>query len=349
MNRRILLVALGGTIAMTGTGRGVAATMTADDILAAVPGLDRLGVDLETITFRNQPSASLSVPDLLGLYELIAPREAYGVVVTQGTDTLEETAYALDLLHDGPFALVMTGAMRNPTLAGADGPANVLAAVAVAASPDARDLGCLVVASDEIHAARRVRKTHSTSVATFASPDGGPLGYLVEGVPRFVNRPARRSRSYPPTVSPPAAVPSGTGDGTEQATLTYDRDEQVWLPRVGVYTATLGDDGALLEDFSSTLDGLVIAAFGVGHVHSAWPERLSRITARIPVVLASRTGAGPVLRSTYDYPGSELDLLRRGLIPAGFLHPYKARLLLQFLLSRGAGREQIIEAFATEG
>jgi L-asparaginase len=140
MNRRILLVALGGTIAMTGTGRGVAATMTADDILAAVPGLDRLGVDLETITFRNQPSASLSVPDLLGLYELIAPREAYGVVVTQGTDTLEETAYALDLLHDGPFALVMTGAMRNPTLAGADGPANVLAAVAVAASPDARDL-----------------------------------------------------------------------------------------------------------------------------------------------------------------------------------------------------------------
>jgi L-asparaginase len=144
----------------------------------------------------------------------------------------------------------------------------------------------------------------------------------VEGVPRFLHYPAHRTRTVRPSAGP--------------------------LPRVGLYTAVFGDDGALLPDFASTLDGLVIAAFGVGHVHSAWPARLERIAARIPVVLASRTGAGPVLHDTYDYPGSEQDLLHRGLIPAGFLHPYKARLLLQFLLSSGANRDEITEAFTAE-
>jgi L-asparaginase len=321
MAARVLLVALGGTIAMGATGRGLGATLTADDLVAAVPGLDRLGVDLATVTFRNEPGASLSVGDLLGVHELISSREADGVVVTQGTDTIEETAYALDLLHTGPQPLVVTGAMRNPTLAGADGPANVLAAIAVAAT--ARDLGCLVVMADEIHAAARVRKTHTSSVATFASPDGGPLGYVVEGVPRILNRPARRTPAVRPRPGP--------------------------LPRVGVYTATLGDDGALLEDFAARLDGLVVAAFGAGHVPGAWPSILERIAARMPVILASRTGAGSGLSRSYDFPGSEQDLLRRGLIPAGFLHPYKARLLLQFLRSAGADPAEIKAAFEESG
>ena len=116
----------------------------------------------------------------------------------QGTDTLEESAYLIDLLWDRPEPVVLTGAMRNPTLAGADGPANLLAAVSVAADPEFRDLGALVVLADEVHSARSVRKAHTTRPHAFASPDGGPLGVVVEdgrdscsGLPRAGSRAAR--------------------------------------------------------------------------------------------------------------------------------------------------------------
>jgi L-asparaginase len=244
------------------------------------------------------------------------------VVITQGTDTIEETAYLLDLLHDGPEPIVVTGAMRNPTLAGPDGPANLLAALQVAASPKAAGLGCLVVFADEIHAAARVRKTHATSPATFASPNGGPLGYLVEGAPAVINRPVHRF-----TVA-----------------RTLHRQ-----PRVGLYTATLGDDGMLLDKLSAYLDGAVVAAFGAGHVPDNWVVRLTNLAGRIPVVLSSRAGAGPVLQATYGFAGSERDLLARGLIRAGLLDPYKSRILLHCLLAAGVERPGIVAAFAAAG
>jgi len=278
------------------------------------------------VDFRRLPGASLSFADLAMLAAAIRARIASGadgVVVVQGTDTLEETAYLLDLRYPGPQPVVVTGAMRNPTLAGADGPANILAAVQVAAGRQARDQGVLVVFADEIHAARRVRKTHSTSVAAFASPDGGPLGYLVEGTPRLLNRLDHRT-----------VVPD-TGD------------ERV--PAVAVHTVTLGDDGALLAGAADRIDGLVIAAFGAGHVPERLVPVLADLAARIPVVLASRTGSGPVLRSTYAFPGSERDLRERGLIPAGFLDPLKARLLLHALLTAGGDRARITAAFAVAG
>lgn len=245
-------------------------------------------------------------------------------MITQGTDTIEETAYVLDLLHTHSQPIVVTGAMRNPTLAGADGPANLLAAITVAASPATRSLGCLVVLADEIHAARRVRKTHSTSTATFASPNGGPLGYLVEGQPRIINQLTHR-RSLP--------SPASSGRA----------------PRVGLYTATLGDDGIALAAIVGQLDGLVIAGFGVGHVPEPWLPALTAAVGRIPVVLASRTGSGPVLASTYGFPGSERDLIDRGLMPAGLLDPFKARILLHLCLTAGATRDQIRAAFAAAG
>jgi L-asparaginase len=324
---RVVIIALGGTIAMSAaTTGGVVPALSAHDLVNAVPGLADLGFAVEASSFRTKPGASLTFDDLTDLAATIGQHfqdGAVGVVVTQGTDTIEETAYLLDLLHDGPQPLVVTGAMRNPTLAGADGPANLLAAVTVAASTQARDLGVLVVVADEIHAARRVQKTHSTSPSTFVSAIGGPLGYLVEGTPQIVNRLDVRYRI--------PGIASGSAG------------------RVGLYSATLGDDGSTLAAVAARLDGLVIAGFGVGHVPETWVPTLAEIAAKIPVVLASRTGSGPVLSSTYGFPGSERDLLSRGLIPAGFLDPYKARILLHLALRAGADHAQIAEAFTAAG
>jgi len=322
---RVLVAGLGGTIAMTATDAGgVVPTLTAHQLVSAVPGLAGAGVELEVLTFRNKPGASLTIEDVTELAALIGGRleaGAAGAVITQGTDTIEESSYVLDLLHAGPQPVVVTGAMRNPTLAGADGPANLLAAITVAASPAARDLGCLVVMADEVHAASRVRKTHSTSVATFASPDYGPLGHVVEGRLQIINRPTTRY------ALPSAARPAGS-------------------PKVGLYPATLGDDGELLSVIAQQVDGLVVAGFGVGHVPGTWLPALTEAAARIPVVLASRTGSGPVLSSTYGFPGSERDLIGRGLIPGGLLHPYKARILLHLALAAGADRKEIAATFA---
>lgn len=323
---RIVVVGLGGTIAMTRDANGGATPrLSPEQLVAAVPGLAATGIAVETESFRNRPGAALTFDDLLGLAgrcrELL-DGGAGGIVVTQGTDTIEETAYLLDLLHPGDAPIVVTGAMRNPGLAGADGPANLLAAVQTAAHPDARGLGCLVVFADEIHAAARVRKTHSTSPGTFASPDGGPLGHVVEGLPTLLARPPARH------------VLPGTGPGR---------------PRVGLYTAALGDDGDLLRDLAPRLDGLVVAAFGAGHVPDTWLDVLTGLAGRIPVVLASRTGAGPVLQATYGFPGSERDLIARGLIPAGLLHPHKARVLLHLLLTLGPDAATVAAAVRAAG
>jgi L-asparaginase len=321
---RVAVFTLGGTIAMQGTsGRGVAPALSASDLLAAVPGLDAAGVELSLRDVANKPGASLSFGDLFGLADAISTALGdgfAGAVVTQGTDTIEETAYLLDLLVASDAPVVVTGAMRNPSLAGPDGPANILAAIRVAASGGARELGCVVVMNDQIHAARWVAKAHTASPAAFISPGFGPLGHVAEGE---VHIPLRlRDRS--PLFSP---VPRG----------------QV---RVGLVTIALGDDHVLIDALADHADGLVVAAFGAGHVPADTVTSLAALAARIPVVLAARAGAGPVHRHTYGFPGSETDLLARGLISAGYLASLKARLLLHLLIATGADRTRIREAFA---
>ncbi len=351
---RVAVFTLGGTIAMAppGGADSAAPALSAADLLASVPGLDQTGAEMAVHDFRRLPGASLSLGDVLDLAGAIA-REvaagAAGAVVIQGTDTIEETAFLLDLVHSSDAPVVVTGAMRHPGLAGADGPANILAALVAAASPRLRGMGCVVVFGDQIHAARFVRKTHATSITAFESPSAGPLGQVAEGEVLVLTRPVGRWRvglpAEPGRVSSPSepgrfpAEPGRAGFQAEPGRL----DPTV---RVGLLTMSLGDDGELLRAAAGRTHGLVIAGFGVGHVPAWLVPDLEALAHQIPVVLASRTGAGPVLREMYGFPGSEQDLQARGLIGAGFLDPLKARLLLYVLLARGAQREEITEAFA---
>ncbi|GGZ78925.1 asparaginase [Streptomyces bluensis] len=324
--RTVAVYSLGGTIAMTAdpvTG-GVAPALSAHDLLAAVPGLEGHGVELRVHDFRRVSGASLTFDDLTELGSAVdrtlTGGGIDGVVITQGTDTIEETAFALGLRHRHEQPVIVTGAMRNPTMAGPDGPANLYAAVLAAAAPHLRGAGVLVVLNDEIHAARHVRKSHTTSPAAFTSPGSGPIGRITEGSVRLTAAPPRRF-----------------------GLVAGPRVRDV---RVGLYTVSLGDDGELLAAWDGRCDGLVIAAFGVGHVPGRLVETLERLAARVPVVLSSRIDNGPVLTGTYGYPGSEMDLIGRGLVPAGDLGPYRARLLLHELLAQDVGPEAITEAFA---
>jgi L-asparaginase len=245
-------------------------------------------------------------------------------VLIQGTDTLEETAYLLDLHWDRPEPLVLTGAMRPPDAPGAEGPANVLASVLTAASPLSRSLGALVVMNDEIHAAARVRKADATGTHAFRSTNFGPLGRMREGAVVYGNRPGRWPH--------------------------LPRPDAVTEPRVALIETCLGDDAGLLRlVLEGGYNGVVIAAFGAGHVSRQLAEVVSKAAQAIPVVYASRTGAGTTLSRTYGFVGSESDLLARGAVAAGWLDPRKARVLLWSLLAAGECRETIVAEFARRG
>ncbi len=276
--------------------------------------------EVEVRDLRRAASVEVTLEDLVEVARVArdARREGtVGLVVTQGTDTLEEAAFALELLGAGP--VVVTGAMRHPGSLGADGPANLAAALRVAAHPATRDLGALVVMNDEVHAARFVRKTHTASPAAFASPVAGPLGDVVEGRVRLRTR---VSALAPIDARPP-------------------------FPPVPLVTVALDDDGLALGALGALgVGGLVVEAPGGGHVPARHVPVLADLARRVPVVLASRTGSGPVLGATYGYPGGEVDLLGRGLVAAGSLDARHARVALLLLLSAGADRDAVAAWFA---
>ena len=216
--------------------------------------------------------------------------------------------------------MVVTGAMRGADAPGADGPANLLAAARVAAAPEARGLGTLAVLNYDIHAARFVQKSHTTLPSAFLSPLVGPLGAVVEDQPRFFVRVSRA-----PTLSlsdgPPAPI--------------------------ALVKWAMGDDGRMLNALPDLgYAGLVVEGMGAGHVPADVAPILGDLAAKIPVALASRAMTGPVFTRTYGYPGSEIDLIARNLVPAGYLSGLKARLLLGFCLRVGKGAGAVAAAFA---
>jgi L-asparaginase len=290
-------------------GQGASPSLTAESLVSAIPRIGEIA-KIDSRTLLTVPSASLTLAHLLQLEEDLAEacrHDSTGAVVVQGTDTLEESAYLLDLVWQRPEPVVVTGAMRTADALGADGPANLAAAVTVAASPDARERGCLVVMNDEIHRARSVRKQHTANVNAFQSPGRGPIGVIHEG----------RAIFYEPV---------------DQSRRPVAFDRSAPSPDVALLRLAMGADARLLDAACSSYDGVVVEALGGGHVPEWWVEPLLKAAERIPVVLASRTGSGSVLESTYGFPGSERDVLRGGVISAGSLDGLKARILLTLLL-----------------
>ena len=314
--RPVRLVAAGGTIAMRGE-RAVPQDDAAA-LVAALPALAVAGLEAESV--RSVPGVQLCLDDALAVARAAraAAGAGRGVVVTSGTDTIEELALLCDLVHDGAEPIVVTGAIRPGSAAGADGPANLLDAVAVAGSAAAAGLGAVVVFGGEIHAARFVRKGDSTGPTAFTSPLTGPIGRVGEGRTAVLARPPRR----------PA--------------LAVERFDA----RVGVVAVGIGDDGWLVRAaLAAGADGLVVVAMGAGHLPPPVLEAVEEAAARLPVVACVRPERGQMLRGTYGFRGSEGDLRASGAIPAPILSPAAARLKLVACLGAGLRAAALREVF----
>ncbi|MBT0770717.1 asparaginase [Kineosporia sp. J2-2] len=315
----VLLITLGGTIsssADSGTP-GVIPRSGAEELAAQlVPWLPDVRVVPREL--RLLPSPSLTFADLFALlHEIDTARDVDGVVVSQGTDTLEETAFLLDVLGAGARRpVVVTGAMRDQDTPGADGAANLIAAVKVASSPVAS--GVLAVFADSVFAGRTVRKHSAVHADAFTASPWGALGMVREGSVHLpLSAAGGPTLPVPALADPPAVALISTG---------VDDDLRL-LPGL----AALGYSGAVLE------------GMGGGHVATTAIDAVSRCT--LPIVLCSRAGAGPTLRHTYGYPGGEIDLLGRGLIWGGHLTGVKARLLLVLCLMQGWSGDELRQRF----
>jgi L-asparaginase len=313
--RPVALLAAGGTIAMSGA-RAVPA-LDAAGLIGALPQLSAVR-ELRAENVLALPGPQISLAQALAI--TARAREVAGggegVVVTTGTDTLEELAVLAALTYGGETPIVFTGANRPASRPGADGPANLLDAVAVAGAADAEGLGVVAVFGGEIHAGLTVRKVDSTGPAAFGSPAAGPLGRIVEGRLWLHARPIR-----PAPLAP-----------TELA------------GRVPILTAVLGDDGAWLRAAAADSDGLVVAAFGAGHLPLGMLAELRAATRRIPVVITGRPERAQMLFSTYGFEGAEPDLRGTGAIAVPFLSAPAARMALLCCLGAGLSQEEMVAA-----
>jgi L-asparaginase len=325
------LILTGGTIDSVGTDRlDLAWYMEAGkrlgegELLAQVPELAKIA-SVQEIAFRRLPSHALVDKDWLELvrriHAILDQDQADGIVITHGTNTLEETAYFLNLVLKSERPVVLVGSMRPSSAISADGYLNVINAVRVAADPSSRGRGCLVVMNDTIFSARDVTKTSTYRVQAFQSRDMGPLGLAdADGRVIYYHQPARKH-----TVE------------TE-----FDVRSVSSLPRVDIVVSYVGADGAMIEAaVAAGAKGIVSAATGAGRPTPLEDAAFDKARAEKGVLmcLSSRVGSGRVVRS----PG----LARRGFVAADNLQPWKARILLSLALTRTKDAGEIQRMFDT--
>lgn len=324
MKPKIVLVATGGTIASRfDAGKGsTVASQRAAELLNMLPQAGQIA-DMEIHDFATMPSYEMSVEfafDLAREIKMLLGRpDVAGVVVTHGTDTMEESSYLADLLHASDKPAVFTGAQRAHDDPQSDGPLNLLNAIRIAASPAARGLGTVICFNGAIHAARDVTKTHTSAVETFQSPALGPLGEIDGNVVVIHRRPELR-RSF-----------------------EVDRIED----RVDMVRLVLGIDLRGVEAaIERGIAGLVVEAFGRGNAPARLAELVRIATDKgVVVLITSRCAAGRV-QPIYGGGGGGHDLVAAGGIFAGDLRGAKARLLLMVLLSNPATRDRLADNLA---
>jgi L-asparaginase len=304
---RVHLIATGGTISRRAGGR-----LTADDLLSSAPDLSRIA-RAEAEQFANTTSGALTLDQWLQLARRIntlfsTDPALSGIVVSIGTDTLEETAYFLDLTVRSDRPVVLTGAMRPPGSPDADGAANLAAAFRVAASPEARGKGVLVVLNGEIHAARDVMKADTHRLDAFRSPNAGRLGSVRQEHVVFEREPAAR----------------------HTAATEFDVGHVSSLPRVDVVLVYQGATADVIEAMADQgARGIVIAAAGAGALSGSQIDGVRYAMRKgVIVVTSTRTGSGPV--AARPAAGGAPD---DGRIDAGDLSPVKARILLMLALT----------------
>ena len=329
---RVRLVATGGTISNRKGGR-----LSAEELVASVPGLHQY-VDPQAEQFANVSSSALSLEGWLDLARrlnrlLLDSPDLAGIVVTCGTDTLEETAYFLDLTVRTERPVVVVGSMRSPDTVGYEGAANLLAGFRVAASGEARGKGVLVVLNDQINAARDVRKTDARRLDTFQSGAYGVLGVVDSDRVVFHRSPARRH-----------AASSGFDVGAL-------RD----LPRVDVVLVYQGATGDVIKAIvDQGARGIVIASAGAGAVSGTQREGIQYALDRgVFVVTSTRTGSGRIAARTTDADPGDPAASEAGRssapsdhrIAAEDLTPLKARILLMLALTRTSDGREIQRMF----
>ncbi len=320
--KRILLIHTGGTISMSTDQRTGAVKPTDEHPLHQYGHLFEENLEIIEEDIFQLPSPHVTPAEMLLIQKRLMKAGEEGIydgaVLTHGTDTLEETAYFLDLTTEAPFPIVLTGAMRTVDEIGSDGVRNLQNAIWTALSEDAFDKGVLVVMNEEIHTARYVTKTHTTNVATFRTPTFGPIGIVSKHEVRFFQKLV--------------------------FTETYPVDKLT--KKVTLLKAYAGMDSTLFDALAdSSVDGVVIEALGAGNLPPQTLPGLKRLLeADIPIVIVSRAFNG-IAQDIYAYTGGGKHLKELGVLFAPGLSGPKARLKLLILLEHNLTHKEIQDKF----
>ncbi len=324
--KKIAIVFTGGTISMKVDPRLAAAVpaLSSEEIMSMVTNIDKMA-DLEIINFAELPGPHMTPQKIMELSnlvkELVAREDIFGVVVTHGTDSLEETAFLLDLNGIVEKPIIMVAAMRNGSELGFDGPSNIAAAIATAASDNTMGKGCLVVLNNEVNAASEVTKSHTLSLNTFKSMEFGPLGVVDNNKVIFYR------------------------DMTRHEYIDVNSiEESVYLIKsvVGL------DSGIIKYTIDQGAKGLVIEGMGRGNIPPTMLEGVDYALAHdVKIVLVSRCPMGRVLDS-YGYEGAGKDLRNRGIILGGNLNGQKARIKLMLALAKTDDYDTIKSIFEND-